>query len=102
MLKATRYGMMHENDRMISYLPLSHIAAQMLDLYLPLETGVSVLFVLYPSIVVIKSLTTVNTPTTDRPTVSDLVCPTRCPQRILGSDPQGGSTDLLFRCATSL
>ena len=29
---------------MISYLPLSHIAAQMLDLYAPLQYGITVWF----------------------------------------------------------
>jgi len=32
------------NDHMISYLPLSHIAAQMLDLYCPLATGLQLWF----------------------------------------------------------
>merc|ERR1712165_323659 len=32
------------NDHMISYLPLSHIAAQMLDMHCPMETGLQVWF----------------------------------------------------------
>jgi long-chain-fatty-acid--CoA ligase ACSBG len=34
------------DDRLISYLPLSHIAAQMLDIYLPVLTGACVYFAL--------------------------------------------------------
>eukprot|EP00461_Guttulinopsis_vulgaris_P002185 UN02186 len=33
-----------ENDRCVSYLPLSHIAAQILDIYIPMLTGASVTF----------------------------------------------------------
>jgi long-chain-fatty-acid--CoA ligase ACSBG len=39
MLSVTPRGKLDENDVMISYLPLSHIAAQMLDMHLPLVTG---------------------------------------------------------------
>ena len=33
-----------QNDDMISYLPLSHVAAQMLDVYAPLQCGLTVHF----------------------------------------------------------
>jgi len=35
---------MNENDSIISYLPLSHVAAQMIDIYGPMSTGLSVWF----------------------------------------------------------
>lgn len=44
MLTATKKGTLDYTDCGISYLPLSHIAAQMLDLYMPLETGCQVFF----------------------------------------------------------
>jgi long-chain-fatty-acid--CoA ligase ACSBG len=44
MLTATRKGYMDNTDHMISYLPLSHIAAQMLDLHMPLKTGTQIYF----------------------------------------------------------
>lgn len=40
----TTMATVDNNDHMISYLPLSHIAAQMLDLYCPLETGLQIWF----------------------------------------------------------
>jgi len=39
MLSVTPRGKLDESDVMISYLPLSHIAAQMLDMHVPLVTG---------------------------------------------------------------
>lgn len=33
-----------ENDRFVSYLPLSHVAAQILDIYIPMITGASLTF----------------------------------------------------------
>lgn len=44
MLLATRKGYMDGTDHMISYLPLSHIAAQMLDMHMPLKTGTQIYF----------------------------------------------------------
>uniref|UniRef100_A0A7S2Y6D0 AMP-dependent synthetase/ligase domain-containing protein n=1 Tax=Entomoneis paludosa TaxID=265537 RepID=A0A7S2Y6D0_9STRA len=44
MIKFTKHGYMTPNDAMISYLPLSHIAAQMLDLHTPLESGCQIYF----------------------------------------------------------
>jgi long-chain-fatty-acid--CoA ligase ACSBG len=44
MLLITRHGFMDNNDHMISYLPLSHIAAQMLDMHMPLSTGCQIHF----------------------------------------------------------
>lgn len=35
---------MNQNDVMISYLPLSHIAAQMLDMHIPIRTGMQIYF----------------------------------------------------------
>lgn len=44
MLLVTRRGKMDDSDHMISYLPLSHIAAQMLDMHMPLKTGTQIHF----------------------------------------------------------
>lgn len=44
MLNATRRGYMNNADIMISYLPLSHIAAQMLDMHVPIKTGTQIFF----------------------------------------------------------
>jgi long-chain-fatty-acid--CoA ligase ACSBG len=44
MTLCTPRGYMDHTDVMISYLPLSHIAAQMLDLHQPLETGCQLYF----------------------------------------------------------
>ena len=44
MLLVTRKGYMDGSDCMISYLPLSHIAAQMLDMHMPLKTGTQIYF----------------------------------------------------------
>jgi long-chain-fatty-acid--CoA ligase ACSBG len=44
MMLTTPRGFMDHTDVMISYLPLSHIAAQMLDLHQPLETGCQIYF----------------------------------------------------------
>jgi len=44
MTLCTPRGFLDHTDVMISYLPLSHIAAQMLDLHQPLETGCQVYF----------------------------------------------------------
>lgn len=44
MLLSSRRGNMDETDCMISYLPLSHIAAQMLDMHIPIKTGVQIYF----------------------------------------------------------
>jgi long-chain-fatty-acid--CoA ligase ACSBG len=44
MLLITRRGFMDNSDHMISYLPLSHIAAQMLDMHMPLSTGCQIHF----------------------------------------------------------
>jgi long-chain-fatty-acid--CoA ligase ACSBG len=44
MLKMTRKGFMDNTDIMISYLPLSHIAAQMLDMHMPLRCGTQIFF----------------------------------------------------------
>jgi len=41
---ATRKGYVDHNDVMVSYLPLSHVAAQTLDLFQPLETGCKIYF----------------------------------------------------------
>jgi len=43
-LERTRKGTMDTNDAMISYLPLSHVAAQVLDMYVPLMSGCQVYF----------------------------------------------------------
>jgi long-chain-fatty-acid--CoA ligase ACSBG len=40
----TRKGTLDHNDVMISYLPLSHIAAQMLDMHNPMATGTQLYF----------------------------------------------------------
>ena len=44
MLLCSRYQSMNPTDVMISYLPLSHIAAQMLDLHIPMYTGTQIYF----------------------------------------------------------
>lgn len=44
MLGTTKRGFMDNTDIMISYLPLSHIAAQMIDMYQPLYTGCQIYF----------------------------------------------------------
>lgn len=44
MISFTSRGCVTPDDRIISYLPLSHIAAQMLDLHVPLETGCQIYF----------------------------------------------------------
>jgi long-chain-fatty-acid--CoA ligase ACSBG len=44
MLLASRRGTMDNGDSMISYLPLSHIAAQMLDMHMPMKSGCQVYF----------------------------------------------------------
>jgi long-chain-fatty-acid--CoA ligase ACSBG len=44
MLLAIPKGYLDENDVMISYLPLSHIAAQMLDMHVPMRTGLQIYF----------------------------------------------------------
>lgn len=44
MLKCTPKGYMDASDVMVSYLPLSHIAAQQLDMYMPICTGCQVYF----------------------------------------------------------
>lgn len=44
MLLCSRYQSMNTTDVMISYLPLSHIAAQMLDLHIPMYTGMQIYF----------------------------------------------------------
>ncbi|KAL7573873.1 hypothetical protein ACA910_012441 [Epithemia clementina (nom. ined.)] len=44
LLLSSRRGYLTEQDCMISYLPLSHVAAQMLDIYAPLGTGIHMYF----------------------------------------------------------
>lgn len=44
MVTATRRGYMDERDCMISYLPLSHVAAQMLDMHMPMTVGCRIYF----------------------------------------------------------
>mmetsp|Transcript_22288 Transcript_22288/g.48419 ORF Transcript_22288/g.48419 Transcript_22288/m.48419 type:complete len:591 (+) Transcript_22288:45-1817(+) len=44
MLPAARRHTLDETDIMISYLPLSHIAAQMLDMHIPMSTGMQIFF----------------------------------------------------------
>ena len=44
MLLCSRKGSMDSSDVMISYLPLSHIAAQMLDMHIPMRTGTQIYF----------------------------------------------------------
>jgi long-chain-fatty-acid--CoA ligase ACSBG len=44
MLLCSRKGYMDSSDVMISYLPLSHIAAQMLDMHIPMKTGTQIYF----------------------------------------------------------
>lgn len=44
MLLCSRHQSMNTSDIMISYLPLSHIAAQMLDLHIPMYTGTQIYF----------------------------------------------------------
>lgn len=44
MLLCTRKKSMSPSDVMISYLPLSHIAAQMLDMHMPMKTGCQIYF----------------------------------------------------------
>ena len=41
---AARSADLRKGDRTISYLPLSHIAAQIVDIYIPLHRGCSVYF----------------------------------------------------------
>lgn len=43
-LKATRRGFMDHTDKAVSYLPLSHIAAQMIDMHAPMATGYQIFF----------------------------------------------------------
>jgi long-chain-fatty-acid--CoA ligase ACSBG len=43
-LTASRKGYMDNTDVMISYLPLSHIAAQLLDMHVPMATGTQIYF----------------------------------------------------------
>jgi long-chain-fatty-acid--CoA ligase ACSBG len=44
MLLATLKGKMDPSDVMISYLPLSHIAGQMLDMHMPMQSGCQIYF----------------------------------------------------------
>jgi long-chain-fatty-acid--CoA ligase ACSBG len=44
LLLCSRYGFLDSTDVMISYLPLSHIAAQMLDMHMPVKTGMQIYF----------------------------------------------------------
>jgi long-chain-fatty-acid--CoA ligase ACSBG len=44
MLIGTRKGKMDTTDVMISYLPLSHIAGQMLDMHMPMQSGCQIYF----------------------------------------------------------
>jgi long-chain-fatty-acid--CoA ligase ACSBG len=44
MLQYTPKGMLDATDVVVSYLPLSHIAAQQIDLYMPAGTGCQVVF----------------------------------------------------------
>ena len=44
MLLATVKGKMEPTDVMISYLPLSHIAGQMLDMHMPIKSGCQIYF----------------------------------------------------------
>ena len=44
MLLATKKKTMEPSDVMISYLPLSHIAGQMLDMHMPMKTGCQIYF----------------------------------------------------------
>lgn len=39
MLSFVPGGMLDNNDHIISFLPLSHVAAQMLDMHMPMQTG---------------------------------------------------------------
>lgn len=43
-LRVTPKGYMDNSDMMISYLPLSHIAAQLIDMLSPLESGAQIYF----------------------------------------------------------
>ena len=43
-LAVSHAGELSERDCMVSYLPLSHIAAQLLDIYLPIQTGMQIYF----------------------------------------------------------
>lgn len=44
MTLASRKSYLDETEVMISYLPLSHIAAQMLDMHVPIKTGMQIYF----------------------------------------------------------
>jgi long-chain-fatty-acid--CoA ligase ACSBG len=44
LLLCSRKGYLDSSDVMISYLPLSHIAAQMLDMHVPMKTGTQIYF----------------------------------------------------------
>lgn len=44
MLLTTKKGYMDITDCMISYLPLSHIAGQMLDMHMPMQSGCKIYF----------------------------------------------------------
>ncbi|GAX25843.1 long-chain-fatty-acid--CoA ligase ACSBG [Fistulifera solaris] len=44
MLKTARKGYLDKDDKLVSYLPLSHIAAQALDMFQPLFSGCKVYF----------------------------------------------------------
>jgi long-chain-fatty-acid--CoA ligase ACSBG len=44
MLLTTKRGEMNPTDVMISYLPLSHIAGQMLDMHMPMQSGCKIYF----------------------------------------------------------
>jgi acyl-CoA synthetase (AMP-forming)/AMP-acid ligase II len=44
MLKTARKGYLDKEDKLVSYLPLSHIAAQALDMFQPLFSGCKVYF----------------------------------------------------------
>ena len=44
MVMATQYKRFDENERSVSYLPLSHIAAQILDIHVPMHIGSTLYF----------------------------------------------------------
>jgi len=44
MLATTCQGHMDSTDVMVSHLPLSHVAAQILDMHIPLESGCRIYF----------------------------------------------------------